>query len=84
MDRIDMTKEIVSPLPGTFFRRPSPDKPPYKEEGDRVAAGDVIGLVEVMKTFYEVKADAVGRIAKFLVENEAPVQAGQALVTLDA
>jgi len=79
-----MTKEIVSPLPGTFFRRPSPDKPPYKEEGDRVAAGDVIGLVEVMKTFYEVKADAVGRIAKFLVENEAPVQAGQALVTLDA
>jgi len=48
-----------------------------------VEAGDVIGLVEVMKTFYEVKADAVGRIAKFLVENEAPIQAGEALVALD-
>jgi acetyl-CoA carboxylase biotin carboxyl carrier protein len=77
------SKEIVSPLPGTFFRRPAPDKPSYKEEGDPVAVGDVIGLVEVMKTFYEVKADTAGRIAKFLVENEAPIQAGEAIVTLD-
>jgi len=77
------TKEIVSPLPGTFFRRPSPDKPVYKEAGDQVAAGEVIGLVEVMKTFYEVKSDTAGRISKFLVENEAPVQAGDALVVLD-
>ena len=38
-------KEIVSPLPGTFFRRPAPDKPAYKQEGDPVAPGDVIGLV---------------------------------------
>ena len=76
-------KEIVSPLPGTFFRRPAPDKPPYKEEGDVVAVGDVIGLVEVMKTFYEVKADTTGRITKFLVENEAPIQAGDAIVALD-
>jgi len=77
------SKEIVSPLPGTFFRRPSPGKPPYKEEGDRVAAGDVVGLVEVMKTFYEVKADTAGLIVKFLVENEAPIQAGEAIVALD-
>jgi len=77
------SKEIVSPLPGTFFRRPAPDKPPYKEEGDQVAVGDIIGLVEVMKTFYEVKAEIVGRIEKFLVENEAPIQAGDAIVTLD-
>ena len=77
------SKEIVSPLPGTFFRRPSPSKPPYKEEGDRVAAGDVVGLVEVMKTFYEVKADTAGLIVKFLVENEAPIQAGEAIVALD-
>ena len=48
------------------------------------STGEVIGLVEVMKTFYEVKADAAGRIVKFLVDNEAPVQAGEALVTLDA
>ena len=77
------SNEIVSPLPGTFFRRPSPGKPPDKEEGDRVAAGDVVGLVEVMKTFYEVKADTAGLIVKFLVENEAPIQAGEAIVALD-
>jgi len=76
-------KDIVSPLPGTFFRRPAPDRPPYKREGDQVRAGDVIGLVEVMKTFYEVKSDIAGRVSRFLVENEAPVQAGQALVALD-
>jgi biotin carboxyl carrier protein len=76
-------KEIVSPLPGTFFRRPAPDKPVYKEAGDQVAVGEVIGLVEVMKTFYEVKSDTAGRIATFLVENEAPVQAGDVLVVLD-
>jgi biotin carboxyl carrier protein len=77
-------KEIVSPLPGTFFRRPAPDKPAYKEEGDAVAVGEIVGLVEVMKTFYEVKAEIAGRITKFLVENDGPVQAGQALCELDA
>jgi len=41
--------KIVSPLPGTFYRRPSPDNPPFKEEGDAVDAAEVIGLVEVMK-----------------------------------
>ncbi len=76
-------KQIISPLPGTFFRSPSPDKPPYKQEGDVVGPTDVVGLVEVMKTFYEIKADAAGRIARFLVDNEGPVQAGQALVELD-
>jgi biotin carboxyl carrier protein len=76
-------KQIVSPLPGTFFRRPSPGKPPYKAEGDPVAIGDVIGLVEVMKTFYEVKSDTAGRVGRFLIEDEAPIQAGQALVALD-
>jgi hypothetical protein len=49
--------QILSPLPGTFYRRPAPDKPPYKDEGDTVAVGDVIGLIEVMKSFHEVKAE---------------------------
>ena len=49
-------KQIVSPLPGSFYRRPSPDDPPFKSEGDSVAADDVVGLIEVMKSFYEVKA----------------------------
>lgn len=76
------SKQILSPLPGTFYRRPAPDKPPYKDAGDAVAVGDIIGLVEVMKTFYEVKADSAGTIAKFLADNEDAVQAGQPLVEL--
>ena len=77
------SKQVLSPLPGTFYRRPSPEEPVYKEEGDQVAAGDVVGLVEVMKSFHEVKADATGKVAKFLVENEDAVTAGQPLVELD-
>ena len=77
------TKQILSPLPGTFYRRPSPDQPPYKENGDLVAAGDTIGLVEVMKSFHEVKADSAGTVVKFLVENEEPVMAGQPLAEID-
>jgi biotin carboxyl carrier protein len=77
------TKQILSPLPGTFYRRSAPDKPPYKESGDAVANGDIVGLVEVMKTFYEVKADFAGTVAAFLVENEDPEQAGQPLVELE-
>lgn len=73
-------KQILSPLPGTFYRRPAPDQPAYKEEGDAIAAGDVIGLVEVMKSFHEVKADAPGTVTRFLVANEDPVMAGQPLV----
>jgi len=74
--------QILSPLPGTFYRKPAPDKPAFKSEGDAVAAGEVIGLIEVMKTFVEVHADAAGKIAKFLVENEDPVMAGQPLIEL--
>jgi biotin carboxyl carrier protein len=77
------SKQILSPLPGTFYRRPSPDEPPYKDKGDAVAEGDVIGLVEVMKSFNEVKADASGTVVAYLVENEDPVMAGQPLVELD-
>ena len=77
------TKQVLSPLPGTFYRRPSPDEPPYKEAGDAVAVGDVIGLVEVMKSFHEVKADSAGTVSKFLIENEDAVQAGQPLVDID-
>ena len=75
--------EIKSPIPGTFYRRPSPDEPVYKEVGDTVAAGDVVGLVEVMKSFIEVKAEAAGTITAFKVENEEPVSAGAVLVELD-
>lgn len=77
------SKQVLSPLPGTFYRRPSPDQPPYKEEGDAIATGDVIGLIEVMKSFHEVKAEVAGKVVKFLVENEAAIMAGQPIVDID-
>lgn len=74
---------IASPLPGTFYRKPSPEETPYRDVGDTVAKGDVIGLIEVMKSFHEVKATAAGKVSAFLVDNEEAVMAGQALVELD-
>jgi len=75
--------QILSPLPGTFYRKPAPDQAVFKEVGDTVAVDEVIGLVEVMKVFNEVKADKAGTVTAFLVENEDPVMAGQPLVDLD-
>ena len=75
-------QQIVSPLPGIFFRRPAPDQPPFKEVGDAVSVDDVIGLIEVMKSFHEVKSDKAGNVAEFLVDNEDAVMAGQPLVVL--
>jgi acetyl-CoA carboxylase biotin carboxyl carrier protein len=74
--------EILSPLPGTFYRSATPDAPPYKTEGDSVEVGDVIGLVEVMKQFSEIMADAAGRVERFLVPNGEPVEPGQSLAVL--
>ena len=74
---------VLSPLPGIFYRRPAPEKPPYKQDGDPVADGDVIGLIEVMKQFTEVHADANGKVAQFLVENEAAVEPGQPLLLIE-
>ena len=79
-----MAHEVKSPIPGTFYRRPSPDEPPYKDIGDTVAVGDTVGLVEVMKMFHEIKADGAGKLLRFEVENGATVMAGQVLVVLEA
>jgi len=75
--------QILSPLPGTFYRSASPDKPPYKADGDAVAAGEVIGLIEVMKSFHEVRAEMAGTNIRFLADNEDPVMAGAPLADLD-
>jgi acetyl-CoA carboxylase biotin carboxyl carrier protein len=77
------TRQLLSPLPGTFYRKPAPDQPNYKNVGDSIAPGDVIGLVEVMKSFNEVKADAAGRIVRFVAENEDAVTAGQPLAEIE-
>lgn len=78
-----MTKDLRSPLPGTFYRRPAPDAPPFVADGASVSAGDVIGLVEVMKTFHEVKAETGGANIRFALENEDPVMAGAVIATID-
>lgn len=77
-----MSKAIIAPLPGVFYRRPSPDQPEYVQEGDQVNPGDIVGLIEIMKTFYELKAEESGVVAGFLVNNEDIVDAGQEIALL--
>jgi acetyl-CoA carboxylase biotin carboxyl carrier protein len=74
---------VVTPVPGTFYRRPDPESEVFKNEGDSVEAGETIGLVEIMKNFHEIKADTAGTISEFLVENEDAVAAGQPVAVLD-
>jgi acetyl-CoA carboxylase biotin carboxyl carrier protein len=76
-------KSVKAQMPGTFYRHPDPESDVYVEEGDQVSAGDTIGLIEVMKSFHEVKSEEDGTISKFLVENEEAVDAGQDLVELE-
>ena len=78
-----MPREILAPLPGVFYRKPAPDKPPYKSDGDIVAVGDVVGLIEVMKSFVEVHADASGKIVRFVVGDEEPIMAGQPVLEIE-
>jgi len=71
--------DIQSPLPGTFYHAPSPEAAPFKKAGDPVEATDTIGLVEVMKTFIEVKAEVSGTFDGYVADNAGPIQAGDVL-----
>ena len=75
--------EVVTPVPGIFYRRPGPDAAEYKQPGDAVAAGETVGLVEIMKNFHPIEAEAAGTLAEYLAENEDEVEAGQAVAVLD-
>ncbi|WP_174734346.1 acetyl-CoA carboxylase [Mesobacillus harenae] len=79
---MSIKKEISSPVPGVFYRRPSPEEDLYCNEGDTVKAGDTIGLVEVMKNFYEIKAEDDGVVETFNVKTDELVDAGQAVAIL--
>ena len=74
---------VESPLPGAFYRASAPGQPPFKEEGDRVEAGETVGLIEVMKQFSEVTADVAGKLIKFHVENEGAVEPGMPLFDIE-
>lgn len=76
-------EQVLSPLPGIFYRRSSPEAPVYKDVGDSVAVGDVLGLVEVMKSFHEVKSDKAGKIVSFEAENEGAIMAGNPIATIE-
>jgi biotin carboxyl carrier protein len=74
---------ITARTPGVFYRRPTPDAEPYVADGATVAEGDTVGLIEVMKTYREVRADVAGTVSTWLVENEDEVTIGQELLELD-
>ncbi|MBT1001563.1 biotin carboxyl carrier domain-containing protein [Paenarthrobacter sp. DKR-5] len=75
--------DIISPLPGIFYRKPGPDKEPYVNEGDPVVAGQTIGVVEIMKQFTEVRSDVAGTLARFSVEDAGTVNPGDVIATVD-
>ena len=74
---------VSAPLTGVWYPAPSPGARPYVNEGDEVAAGQVIGLIEAMKLFNEIKSDASGRITRVLVENGTLVKRKQPLLEVD-
>ena len=75
--------EVKSPIVGTFYRSPSPDKPPYFKVGDQINAGDVVCIVEAMKLFNEIESEVSGKLVKVLVEDASPVEYDQVLFLLD-
>lgn len=74
---------IDSPMVGTFYRSPSPTAPAFTEEGQTVAVGDTLCIIEAMKMLNEIEADKAGTIKKILVENEQPVEFGQPLFIIE-
>ena len=74
---------IKSPIIGTFYRKPSPDKPNFVEVGDRVNEGDTLCVIEAMKLFNEIEAEMSGTIVKILVEDSTPVEFDQPLFIID-
>ena len=77
-------KTIHAPIPGTFYRSPSPGQPVFKNEGDAVVVGETVGLIEVMKTFTPIVAEEAGKVVAFHLENEDAVMAGQPLYDLES
>ena len=74
---------ILAPLTGVFYASANPGSPPFVAPGREIAVGEVIGLIEAMKLFNEIKSDRAGRVVRLLVENGALVRARQPLVELE-
>lgn len=74
---------IKSPMIGTFYRKPSPDKAPFVEVGASIGKGDVLCVVEAMKLFNEIESEVSGKIVKILVDDMSPVEFDQPLFLVD-
>ncbi len=75
--------EVKSPMVGTFYRSPSPDKPPYIKVGDNIDAGSMVCVIEAMKLFNEIESEVSGKIVKVMVEDAQPVEYDQVLFLVD-
>ena len=74
---------IKSPIIGTFYRKPSPDKPLFVEVGQTIAEGDVLCIIEAMKLFNEIESEVSGKIVKILIDDSSPVEFDQPLFLVD-
>lgn len=74
---------IKSPMIGTFYRRPTPDKPNFVEPGDEVSVGKVVCIIEAMKLFNEIESEVQGKVVKVLVEDASPVEYDQPLFLVE-
>lgn len=74
---------IKSPIIGTFYRKPSPDKPVFVEVGSTIKEGDVLCVIEAMKLFNEIESEVSGKIVKILVDDSSPVEYDQPLFLVD-
>jgi len=74
---------VKSPIIGTFYRKPSPDKPLFAEVGQTIAVGDVLCIIEAMKLFNEIESEVSGKIVKILVDDSSPVEFDQPLFLVD-
>jgi len=74
---------IKSPIIGTFYRRPSPDKPIFAEVGQNINEGDILCIIEAMKLFNEIESEVSGKIVKVLVDDASPVEFDQPLFLVD-
>lgn len=75
-------KKILSPMVGTFYAQPAPDKPPFVKVGDKVKKGQIVCIIEAMKLMNEIESEVDGEIVECLVENEDMVEFGQPLFVL--
>lgn len=89
LKNINATPEIIegnfitSPIVGTFYRKPSPDKDPFIKVGDVIEKGQVLCIIEAMKMMNEIKSDSDGKIISIDIEDGQPVEFGQKIITIN-